>query len=1379
MDYNFNNNRIKNYEQLQREYFKQADYQNYMKNYDFSAPVEEIAPLEPLDFNFDKKPNNYNGLNGVNKNDKSSYFDYFNREKDIEKEKEKKKQIEYKKQLEEQILENKIRKEKEKEKRRQEDIIYEQKMKEERIRFQKEEEQEKLKKKNMYDNFFKDNQNNQNNQISNGNVNYNKEELEQELFNSHPGLEKIMKNIKKPNEEINNSPYQLNNSNNQNFNNNNNNLYNTNFSNNFQNPNFYNNNQQFINSQNNYENQNNQNRYINNSRNNFQNQIQYQTNLTEPNNIISSPSKPEKILNNNYYISNNIPQNQLNINNNSQDHNYYQNNNIQLPHTPQTQKVNSINFSKPNIDTSFNTQIPNQNYQFSQPNQIMNTSSPNLKLNMSNNIPTYNTNFNNNQFNNPNYNTNMNNNLSYPPILEKIFDFFKEQVRIIQDYKTRIDQLQNERDQAIFQNKANEEKILAMERIKEQQDKMEKNFGNLPYYQGIKNNMEHTISTLLEKDESMIRKNKMNNINNNEINNLIKDITYKSKYENQDNNINIMNNNNNNNNSFSKKDISKKFQDNKIEESNILNIDENDITYSSYYDHNESPNPLITSTKLVKQNGEKKLMETWVKDDNMSNMKNNQNYISKNTNNSNYSHQNKNENVLNSKFRPIYDDNINNLNYEKESNEIPFIPNEESNQRIDINNDNLKKINNLFNKKKNKNNETEQNLINLDNKQKIETKVKLVNPTLNEKKKEINQKKQLITPIIKKEENIIEEKKIEKIITQNEILEEINTNKNNISTIPKNPLDDKSFSIDENVKPLTNLNDNDLNINDLNDNSFNIETNEQNDKSSFSNIKENNNVDSVIEEEERDYKNNSQINVVNIKKNEVKEIPKNIILLNKDNNITISNSLSRKFNDKKCLLSSERYEKNQNNDELNEDKIILKGNKDNNNFNSIHKVIKDTVQKEMQNKDMNIDTLEKDSKLNFEFDDEISSRINKNNIIKKSLTQIDENNNNTISKRSISNYDDNNIFQKSISQFEDRIKYNNHDLSNDNDFVNIGNQDDDSKFINKFENKTENKIDKKLENKFENNLDENYEDDIEEDIKIENDKDKEYDIDNIDRKEIENLKNKNIFNNNYTNNNTLFSNNNNNTILTQNNTISSNQNTLKYRENIGNLNYHFSLTRQKNPFELAHLSKEIPTKIETKEYEYKIGKNDKITEKNESEISSEIPFIKNINKNPNPILENSELKQSDILNTPYSKKYNESLKENNEILLNQMTSLKEDLKINNSKEIKTSNKIDNINIESQQRMPRGVTATNIKNLNDMYSSFKKKKIEKSLVSIENSRADNNSIFNESIVSSNNKRINIRKVNDNSSVFSNNKGDDELFNKVGKYAKFANDEIDQI
>ena len=105
--------------------------------------------------------------------------------------------------------------------------------------------------------------------------------------------------------------------------------------------------------------------------------------------------------------------------------------------------------------------------------------------------------------------------------------------------------------------------------------------------------MEQTISTLLERDESMIRKNK----NNNENNNLIKDITYKSKYENQDNNINNLNNRKGDeHNSFSKKEIVLKFKENKIEELNILHIDENDITYSLYYDQNESPNPLITST---------------------------------------------------------------------------------------------------------------------------------------------------------------------------------------------------------------------------------------------------------------------------------------------------------------------------------------------------------------------------------------------------------------------------------------------------------------------------------------------------------------------------------------------------------------------------------------------------------------------------------------------------------------------------------------------------------------------------------------------------------------------------------------------------------------
>jgi hypothetical protein len=55
----------------------------------------------------------------------------------------------------------------------------------------------------------------------------------------------------------------------------------------------------------------------------------------------------------------------------------------------------------------------------------------------------------------------------------------------------------------------------------------------------------------------------------------------------------------------------------------------------------------------------KKLIETWVKNDNMSNFKNNQYYINENTNNFNHPYQNKNENFLNSRFRPVYDDNNN------------------------------------------------------------------------------------------------------------------------------------------------------------------------------------------------------------------------------------------------------------------------------------------------------------------------------------------------------------------------------------------------------------------------------------------------------------------------------------------------------------------------------------------------------------------------------------------------------------------------------------------------------------------------------------------------------------------------------------------------
>ena len=1309
------NTPIENYEQLQREYFKQADYQNYLNNYDFNAPVEEIEPLEPLNFDFEKKTNK---TNGGNINDNRNYLDYFNRTRETEKEKERKKQIEYKKQLEEQILENKIRKEKERERRRQEDLIYEQKMKE-KERFSAEKNQEKLKKKNLNDNIFFANR--ESDEIRNGKTNYNKEELEQELFNSHPGLEKIMKNIKVSGGQNDNSSYNLNNSN-KNFNN-------TNINNiNFQNSNYYKDNNQKYDPQNNFQNNNNSQNYYN-GRNQVHN--------------IQSASNTSNILPNNYYISN-----RMKINNIPNEENYYQNNNIKVPQTPQPHKMNSFNFLNNNNDSLLNNQI-NQNYQLTEINQqnsMMNSSSPNLQMNLSHNNNAFINQFNNNQNlnnnnnnqfnnnqnyqsnmninnnnnnqlnnNNQNYQNNINNNLSYPPILEKIFDFFKEQIRIIQDYKLRIDQLQNERDQAIVQNKLNEEKILAMQKIKEQQSEMEKNFGNLPYYQGIKNNMEHTISTLLEKDESTIKRNddnrnnrrKKNNNNknkinehnnNNEFNHLLRDITYKSKYENQDNNMN---------NSLSKRDMTKNFEENK-NECNILNFDENDITYTYDEEQIENQNPLITSTKLVKQNGDKKLMETWNKD---------KIYISKQNKNDENIEQN--NGINNSKLKKVNEDNKhynknnnNNLN-ELERNEIPFILNEESNsQRIDIYNDNFKKINNLFNKKK----DLIQNEI-----------IDKNNPKVEKDKELLYNLNQQNNQIIEKPINLLQKNK-EKLIElniQNEIIEDINTNKNNISTIPKNPLDDKSFSIDENVKPFTNLD------NDLNDNSFKIETNEQNNKSSISNNKDNNNVDSIIEEEEKDFKNKSQLNILDIPKKDNSEIPKNIILLNKDNNITISNSLSKKFVNIKNSISSERYEIPPLNETI-EDQVNIKENKDNNsNIESIKKVVKET----------NLDTYEKNMKLNFEKEDDITSS---NNL---KINNNDQTQNNCSEKSIYSEeLNNSNISQKSISDSEEYIKEKPNDLSNENDLVNIGNQ-----FMDDYKNI-----------KFEK-----YEEDINEKII---DKDKENDIEENQRKEIQNLNKENYISSN------------NNTITNNNNTISSNQ-TLKFRDNIANQNYHFSLTRQKNPFELAQLSKELNVKIDKKDYEFPIEKNDKITEKNESELSSEIPFIKNINDKPIPTKENSLLKKSNVSNS--IKQYPQSQYDNNEILLNKITLFDDDINSNISKEniMKSSHHIiGKINFENQQRLPRGVTVNNIKNLNEMYSSFKKKKNEKSIISNESSRFidNNNSVVNESLISNKQKIKNQNiKINDNSSVFSVGKGDDELFNKVGKYAKFANNEIDQI
>ena len=40
--------------------------------------------------------------------------------------------------------------------------------------------------------------------------------------------------------------------------------------------------------------------------------------------------------------------------------------------------------------------------------------------------------------------------------------FFQEQEKIVESYKETIERLKTERDEAIYKNKANEEKILAL-----------------------------------------------------------------------------------------------------------------------------------------------------------------------------------------------------------------------------------------------------------------------------------------------------------------------------------------------------------------------------------------------------------------------------------------------------------------------------------------------------------------------------------------------------------------------------------------------------------------------------------------------------------------------------------------------------------------------------------------------------------------------------------------------------------------------------------------------------------------------------------------------------------------------------------------------------
>ena len=611
-----NANEVTNFEQLMEKYIK--DKNQILSKYDYHTPLKEIAPIEPLVFendilqrnntnqdiinqrNFEPIYDNNNNLESINNNIKkypymNNGFDlnenenkfitplkpitqknsnsYINssieREKALKEEK-KKKQMEYRKLLDEQIMSKKERQKKEKEKRLEEERIFEEKFKLENEKYEQQKISNNKQYKNISNLFSEENSqqvnSNSNNLISeNNNINNNNNNQENEFDEKYQNeLNSNRNNVLRRNKSQQYFDVM-----------NNNNLF----------PNIPNQKYQIsqpymgIDAPNQELKENNQ---------IFQNQPQ--SNIPIEHLVSTSTQIPAQFLNprnqnfirppyktqNNYYPASrqNLYQN-LNLN--------YNQNQVQSP--PQQQEINQVNpYLTQRQYNEFHTQPKLQGVSSDQGLNTNNSISPSnfptcypmpFNNNLMNSSP--NVNFNNNSQNaNELFNMNINNQNYFGKIIEM---FFHEQEKILESYKETIEKLKNERDEAIYRNRANEEKILALQKMQSDQELLEKNLGYFPLKKNYQQNMERTLDSIMQKNENEIEENNLNNINNkNDI-----------KINKNEQSMNNLNDNSN------------------ISDSKIAS--------------------LITSTKFVKvNNGEdKELLETWKKEEREEKSKNKKN----------------------------------------------------------------------------------------------------------------------------------------------------------------------------------------------------------------------------------------------------------------------------------------------------------------------------------------------------------------------------------------------------------------------------------------------------------------------------------------------------------------------------------------------------------------------------------------------------------------------------------------------------------------------------------------------------------------------------------------------------------------------------------
>ncbi len=609
-----NTNEVTNFDQLMEKYLK--DKNQILSKYDYKTPLKEISPMEPLIFQNDYTPTNninsnklqnYESLynnnnnfepinnnikkypymeNGYDLNENENKFitpikpitqknsnSYINssieREKALKEEK-KKKQMEYRKLLDEQIMSKKERQKKEKEKRLEEERIFEEKFKLENEKYEQQKISNNKQYKNISNLFSEENSqqvnSNSNNLISeNNNINNNNNNQENEFDEKYQNeLNSNRNNVLRRNKSQQYFDVM-----------NNNNLF----------PNIPNQKYQIsqpymgIDAPNQELKENNQ---------IFQNQPQ--SNIPIEHLVSTSTQIPAQFLNprnqnfirppyktqNNYYPASrqNLNQN-LNLN--------YNQNQVQSP--PQQQEINQVNpYLTQRQYNEFHTQPKLQGVSSDQGLNTNNSISPSnfptcypmpFNNNLMNSSP--NVNFNNNSQNvNELFNMNINNQNYFGKIIEM---FFHEQEKILESYKETIEKLKNERDEAIYRNRANEEKILALQKMQSDQELLEKNLGYFRLKKNYQQNMERTLDSIMQKNENEIEENNFNNINNkNDI-----------KINKNEQSMNNLNDNSN------------------ISDSKIAS--------------------LITSTKFVKvNNGEdKELLETWKKEEREEKSKNKKN----------------------------------------------------------------------------------------------------------------------------------------------------------------------------------------------------------------------------------------------------------------------------------------------------------------------------------------------------------------------------------------------------------------------------------------------------------------------------------------------------------------------------------------------------------------------------------------------------------------------------------------------------------------------------------------------------------------------------------------------------------------------------------